>query len=126
MEAEELKKVTLRLKKDKVKINATLSALFSRLSLNPVKTLDQINKAGKNSHSKIFYVDLLVDPQGNLKLELKQNPDTLNLKELVDNGRIDQRKLREYAEKTLEKSLAHDLEGRLRELKGVLRSMKIE
>jgi ribosomal protein L11 len=119
------KTITLRLKKKNLKINATLSAIFGALSLNPVKTIAQIAEKAKESPYNVFYIDLISKDDGSYSLQLRENPDTFHLKQLAKNGLITQNSLTEYAKATLHKSSAITVDQRVRQLKGIIKSFNL-
>lgn len=112
----------LRLKKDNLKISATLSSIFNSLGLNPSSTLKQIADLANTIDYNLFFVSLEV--QNGLSLKLLDNPDSFYLKRILSKGVITDQDLRDYALKTLHKSRTLSVEKRILELKGIIKSFQ--
>lgn len=115
--------VIIRLKKDKIKINASLSAICTKLNLIPTKVVEEFKKIAEKTTQKKFMV-LLKLKDTSFEVELLGNPDVCYLKQFKSEN--DEKLLESYAKQTLTKSNALNLKGRLSELKGILRSMTKE
>lgn len=119
--------VVLRLKRSKLKINASLSAICSGLDLLPVKVLSEFTEISKKASTEKFFVNLLKNQDGSFKVDLLPSPDSEELRKLI-RGSKDQKRVLEgirlYAESTPDKSLSGSVENRYKELLGHYRSFK--
>ena len=127
---ENIKKgVIFRLKKSKLKINASLSSICTRLDLIPTKVLAKFEECSKKlplAQEKFFV--LLTKPNetsSDFTVEILPNPDSEYIKSIknFDTQNIKD-KLYQYAKETKEKSLANDTDSRYKELLGHYSSFK--
>jgi ribosomal protein L11 len=119
--------IKLRLKKDKLKINATLSSVFNMLGLNPVKTLADIGEKAKTlpKNRNKFFVKIVQYEDDSCELDLMDFPDSVYLKQITSQIGVDySEKLTQYAKQTMHKSYCKTVEGRVKELEGILKSIK--
>ena len=114
--------IKIKLKKGKIKINASLSALCSAHGLVPTKVVKQFVDISEKSLIDKFYVNLHVE-EGDFKVTLAENPDASYVKTLVKEVNK-QQLLKAYAEKTIHKSTAKSVETRFKELKGLMQSFQ--
>ena len=118
-------KIKFRLKKGKIKINASLSSICNSLGLIPTKVLAEFtniaDKLEPNEHK--FFVELCAD-ETDFTVKLIDNSDAAQLRKFLktttEKTKI-QQFIRDYAEQTIEKTL-NNLQGRISQLKGILRS----
>lgn len=127
--------IIFRLKKSKLKINASLSAICTKLDLIPTKVLSGFEASSKEVpiQQEKFFVKLVKTTENTdgFKLKIIEGPDSDFLRSLkkqyLNTPETDEKLKKEilqYAIKTMNKSLCKDPSSRVNELIGHYRSFR--
>lgn len=128
-------RIIFRLKKSKLKINASLSAICSKLDLLPTKVLSRFEAKSKEVPvaQEKFFLSLTKQSsaQDGFDLVLLPNPDSTHLRNLrkqhirekTSESNI-KKEIHEYASSTMFKSYTTSIESRFNELMGHYNSFK--